>query len=130
MQTALLRREISMTGNQIIRAYYAAAAYILRKHMPYIPKLKLTNAKKYYGQIWHTETGYRVDLSSWNLAVNSNLIDRDDIGEIIDTICHEFAHMTHWEHGKDHDELTAAYQRYVQAELEVRLLERQLAKTA
>jgi hypothetical protein len=81
----------------MLTAYYYTCVDILKDHLPTIPELKLTNAKGYDGKIKYENGEYTVYLSKFNLFVSDFHINQEDINEIVDTICHEFAHMFFWE---------------------------------
>lgn len=107
--------------------YYYTIANILKDYVPTIPELKITNAKTYMGKINFIDGEFKtISLSKWNLYVSDWLIDQEDIAEIIDTICHEFAHMYYWEHSKDHEEATETMKRVVNSELKLRELQMML----
>ncbi|MCT4584093.1 MAG: hypothetical protein N4A54_04125 [Peptostreptococcaceae bacterium] len=108
----------------IITAYYYACADYLKEYLPCIPKLKLTNAKTYYGRIYIKNGEFEsIALSKWNLDCGrSEWWDKEDIDILIETICHEFAHMSIWEHGKDHDELTRLFIILAKSRIELQAL--------
>lgn len=103
----------------VLTDYYYICANILRDYLSIIPKLQLTDAKTYYGRICVTTNSVTIRLSRWNLDCGC-FWEEDDYNELIDTICHEFAHLYFWEHGKEHDETTVAMVQKVKAELKIR----------
>ena len=110
----------------ILKAYYEVAYELLKEHLPVKPELILSNAKGYDGKIVLGNGKVIIKLSKWNLEVSDWLIDEEDINEIVDTICHEFAHMFFWNHDDDHKGLTNAFKSYVLSELKIRFLEKKL----
>ncbi|MCT4606653.1 MAG: hypothetical protein N4A64_11220 [Marinisporobacter sp.] len=106
----------------ILRAYYIVAGEILEKHgfISYVPQLKLTNAKSYYGKIHREIDGYfsSISLSKHNLDAGA-WIDEEDIHDILDTISHEFAHMDFWEHDEKHSKLTRLYYDLIKCEIKL-----------
>lgn len=112
----------------ILTAYYYASAECLREYLPCIPVLKLTNAKTYYGKIYEENGEFKaIALSKWNLDCGPiNWWDKEDIDELIDTICHEFAHMLCWGHGDEHTKITKEFVNIVKARLKIRELENRL----
>lgn len=88
--------------------------------IPYIPCLKLNYAKTYFGKI-NKAKYMRVDtkeiyekfnyiaLSRFNLDMCDGWWSNEDYDELLDTICHEFAHMLAWEHGKRHTNITEIF---------------------
>lgn len=81
-----------------------------------IPTLRLTNAKGYYGNISKFRSSINqaeyfrfISLSkvSFQERMFNNLRELKE--KLIETICHEFAHMTFWNHSKEHKALTAHY---------------------
>lgn len=98
----------------ILTAYYYASYSYLKDYIEELPELKLTNAKTYYGRIYKKSGEITaIALSKHNLEVSPALIEQDDIELIVETICHEFAHISHWEHSEEHEELTQAYKNLV-----------------
>lgn len=112
----------------ILTAYYHVSYDILKEYLPYKPELKLTNAKSYYGRIYYNrgENG-TIHLSKFNLYVRPEWIEEEDIEEIIDTICHEFAHI-HFRrgHSEDHQKLTLIFKEMVIENLKLRKINRLL----
>lgn len=97
-----------------IRKFYKEVTQILFEDLPDLPPfLKLSNAKGYRGQIKR--------IGSWctSITVSKHYYDGDydpkwwfdmeTLLDLLDTICHELAHMTYWEHSPEHKELTAKY---------------------
>lgn len=70
--------------------------------------MKLSNAKSYFGKIEVSEDDMVIRLSKWNLDAGK-WAEQEDIDEIIDTICHEFAHIYCWEHDAAHKAMTNAF---------------------
>ena len=112
----------------ILTAYYYIAADILKEYLPSIPEFKLSNAKGYYGQIeYKGNDEFLIRLSKWNLDCGPiHWWDEEDIHELVETICHEFAHIIYWEHGKEHTELTEVFTRFVENKLRIRELDEKL----
>lgn len=112
----------------MLTAYYIISTDILKEHLPTIPELKLTNAKGYYGKI-HRENGKvkYIALSKYNLDCGRiDWWEDEDIDDLINTICHELAHMLFWDHSTEHTETTKAMFDMVKSELEIRRLNKQL----
>lgn len=102
-----------MGKQNILTDYYYKCAVLLKEYLVTIPELKLTNAKSYFGQIeYNGETFTTIRLSKWNLVGPEWILDDVDIIAIIETICHEFAHMNDWEHSEAHQEITTVYTKY------------------
>lgn len=99
----------------IITKYYNYSANILKEFLPSIPKLKLSDAKSYFGKITKQGDEYTyIALSKYNLDCgNWNWWDDEDIIELIDTISHEFAHMFYWDHDDKHKELTDKFNKII-----------------
>lgn len=116
----------------MLTVYYYKSAHILKEYLPCIPELKLTNAKTYCGRIYKSGGRFRaIALSKWNLDCGPiSWWDKEDIEELIDTIAHEFAHMTFWEHGERHSELTNAYKEVILSQLEIERCENILNQIA
>lgn len=112
----------------ILTTYYYVSAGYLKEYLPCIPKLKLSNAKGYYGQIEHNGNNeFTIRLSKWNLDCGPiHWWDEEDINELIDTICHEFAHLLFWEHGENHTKATKEFTKVVKSSLKIRELENRL----
>lgn len=108
----------------ILTAYYYISAHYLKEYLPCIPELKLTDAKTYYGKIYIRDNEYKtIALSKWNLDCGpAKWWDNEDFEELIDTICHEFAHMYYWEHGENHAKIKEAFKVIVKSELNYRHL--------
>jgi hypothetical protein len=93
----------------IITKYYNYACYLLKDILPYIPVLKLTNAKRYCGQL-DTRGNYPIiRISKWNHVDALWLMDIQDRDEIIDTICHELAHTIVSGHNERHERATKLF---------------------
>ncbi len=112
----------------ILTTYYYISAQYLKEYLPCIPELKITNAKTYYGKIYVSNGEYKaIALSKWNLDCGPiEWWDDEDFDELIDTICHEFAHMFFWKHGEDHSKLTESFKTVVKSNLKIHSLENQL----
>lgn len=106
-----------------MKAYYYKSAEILKEYLPCIPKLQLTYAKGYYGEIQIDNSNCIIRLSRHNLYVSDWLRDNDDIDELIDTICHEFAHLLFWNHNEEHAKTTKAFVNLVKCHLEIEQLD-------
>lgn len=106
----ILYKDVLIMKMNILTAYYNKSYEYLEKYLPYKPELKLTNAKKYDGKI-SIRSGkvVSISLSKFNLYVNPAWMDNEDLEEIIDTICHEFAHFYFWKHSKENEELTKKF---------------------
>lgn len=93
------------------------------------PKLVFTKANRFWGRIRKTQSrevlvgldgkphaGRLVDNYK-DIRISSNLFYEefkdqpyeDFLPKIIETICHELAHMTHWNHKEEHTQLTQEY---------------------
>lgn len=93
------------------------------------PKLVFTKAKTFWGRIRKTQrrevlvgldgkphTG-RLITNYKDIRISSSLFYgefkdqpyEDFLSKIIETICHELAHMTHWNHKEEHTQLTQEY---------------------
>lgn len=102
----------------IIRKYANISIKILGQYLPIIPIIKLTNAKKYCGRC-HTITidekivQATIKISKFNHINHLWLMDVADHIEIIDTICHELAHLHIMEHGKGHAQITEIFKEEV-----------------
>lgn len=112
-----------------MEAYYYKSAEILKEHLPCIPKLQLTYGKSYYGRIQVSTDNIIIRLSRHNLFVSEWLRDQEDIDELLDTICHEFAHLLFWNHDEDHKETTQLFLTLVKSNLEIERL-KYLLKTS
>ncbi len=111
----------------VLKTYYYISAQYLKECLPYIPELKITNAKTYYGKIYVSNGKYIIALSKWNLDCGRiEWWDNEDFDLLIETICHEFAHMFFWNHGEDHSRLTEDFKTLVKLSLEKHYLENQL----
>ena len=95
----------------MLRVYYDLSSKCLEEYLPCIPRLKYSNAQSYLGKISRLREGiYKtITLSEFNLITDERLMDEEDTQEILDTIAHEFAHMTYWKHGEEHTALTQSY---------------------
>lgn len=87
-----------------------------------IPVLKWTAKKSVYGYIRVDKTINKetktITKKEYTIYINKNIVpqrfkDMDgrigDIMELIDTICHELAHMSIESHGVSHEKLTKTY---------------------
>lgn len=110
----------------LITKYYNYSAKVLDEYLPMIPEVKLTEAKSYYGKITRRNGKFtRISLSKWCLDAGSpHMWDKDDYEDLIDTICHEFAHMFYWEHGDNHTNLTEKFKALVFSNLKLTNLRR------
>ena len=93
------------------------------------PKLVFTKAKTFWGRIRKTQSrrvlvgldgkphaGMLVNNYK-DIRISSSLFYEefkgqpyeDFLSKIIETICHELAHMTHWNHKEEHTQLTQEY---------------------
>jgi len=108
-------------NTSVLTDYYYICADILKDYLPCIPKLKLTNAKGYYGQIQYDGNNeFTIRLSKWNLDCGKRKYwDDEDIDELIDTICHEFAHILYWKHGTKHTDTTNQMRNFVNSTLKI-----------
>lgn len=95
----------------IIKKYYIYISEILKEDLPFIPKLEITYAKGYYGRYVGSKKIIRV--STWNHIDSEWLMDEEDRLEIIDTICHELAHIFCNGHENDHYELNEKMKKQV-----------------
>lgn len=110
-----------------LKVYYYKCADILKDYLPYIPQIQLTNAKGYMGQIVKKSDTIVIRLSKWNLDCG-RFWEQEDIIELIDTICHEFAHMFFWEHGEDHTKMTKAMKQCCLSQLKIEYLNEKVGK--
>ena len=88
-------------------------------YIPYVPELRLNYAKSYFGKIHKSiiiyENGEKdevfnyIALSRFNLYLYEGWWRDEDYEELVDTICHEFAHMLAWDHGDRHASLTKKF---------------------
>lgn len=89
-----------------------------------IPVLKWTAKNTVYGYLRVDKTINKetktITKKEYTIYINKNIVPQrfkdidgriDDIMELIDTICHELAHMTVESHGVTHARLTKIYQR-------------------
>ena len=102
-----------MRGSIIRYMYHEIGDELLNQGLiPYIPKYKTMHNKHSWGVIHQNWKGIFVDIS-----INTSSFDPDfqhfwsasTWFHLIDTICHEFAHMKEWEHGPLHTKLTFDY---------------------
>lgn len=104
----------------ILREYYNLCAEILKEDLTLVPPMFISNAKTYNGQI--EMIGNRIDcikLSKYNLGSGFALED-EDVEQIVETICHEFAHITIWNHSIEHSNLTRKYIKKVVNKIELK----------
>ena len=101
----------------LMKDVYEMCGKILKEEgeIDFLPELKLTYAKGYYGKITvgqHIPSkkiiSIVIKLSRYNLDCGK-LWKKEDINRLILTICHELAHMIYFDHGKDHSRLTRKY---------------------
>ena len=107
----------------LLKSYYLYCADILKEHLPYIPEVILTNAKTYYGQAYRNrEDGivFRISISKFNHIDSEWLLDKEDRDDIIDTICHELAHILVWEHNDLHKQFTENFVKLVNIDSQLR----------
>ena len=97
----------------IITKYYNYACCLLEDFIPYVPELRLTNAKKYCGQFDKRGQYPVIRISKWNHVDEMWLMDNEDHLEIIDTICHELAHTIEMKHTDFHEKATKAFKKIV-----------------
>jgi len=114
---------------KLLRAYYKTCCYILRQHIPTMPELKITESKKYRGQIEKRQNEFKCIRLSKHYLLNDDKfgIDEEEREEIIEVICHELAHMLFWDHSEDHTEATKLFKTVVKSELTIRSIESLLA---
>jgi hypothetical protein len=110
-----------MAKPSLITMYYHISFDYLKDFLPNKPKLELTPVKKYCGQICFDEKGnaFKIKISTWNHINGGWLMDREELEEIIDTICHEFAHMIERKHGENHEYITRTFKNIVLTKLEI-----------
>lgn len=97
----------------LIAMWYEYIANILmtRYLIECVPKLEIVSVKRYRGQIEKRgKTFIKIKISRLDFDTENNT-------DIINTICHEFAHMEYWEHGEEHTNLTIEYMRKVYEQL-------------
>lgn len=107
----------------IMTKYYRMACYLLKDFLPCVPELKLTNAKSYMGQCDKRGAYPVIRISRWNHVDSEWLADKEDLVEIIDTICHELAHLISMRHDELHKRATKAFKTIVLTKLEIMELE-------
>jgi len=86
------------------------------KHIETIPTLEITNAKTYMGKIDRNRTSQKY----LKVKISRLHCDEENHIEIINTICHEFAHMEYWEHGEEHTKLINNYMLIISESLNIR----------
>lgn len=104
----------------ILREYYNLCAEILKEDLVLVPPMFISNAKTYNGQI--EKTGDTIDcikLSKYNLGSGFAFED-EDVEQMVETICHEFAHMIEWNHSPKHSNLTRKYIKKVVNKIELK----------
>lgn len=106
-----------MTDQQIktyISNLYSSIASELQSVLPTsAPKMAHTSGTKFWGRIRkYTSSGAFLDIRI-NTPLFIRLFRQKGFGafneKLVDTICHEFAHMTYWNHGGGHILLTDEY---------------------
>lgn len=104
-----------MKQTNIIRVIYNQVSEILKDSVKAVPKLEITNAKTYFGSISFDGMKFnKICISKYELdCYNINSWKQSDFDEMIDTICHEFAHEYTWTHGKKHARLTEEFKAMV-----------------
>jgi hypothetical protein len=121
-----------MKKNYIRKQYEKVTSVLSKKYELSVPPLKISHAKRYYGQlqkrITRTINGkeisvkYTIFLSEhlfWSetflkyepkpYVAGMDIEDRISLGaelRLALTICHEIAHLTEWKHGSQHKALT------------------------
>ncbi|MGE5438136.1 MAG: SprT-like domain-containing protein [Syntrophothermus sp.] len=108
----------------LLKVYYDYSCEILKEHLPCIPEMRYSTAKKYYGKISRRNNNkYIIYLSKFNhLYKNDWLFDKEEQEEIINTVCHELAHLIFWEHGKNHTKVTKLFSKIVNGNLRLMYL--------
>ena len=105
-----------MRKQTYLQDYYNYCYDCLKIYLPKKPLLRVTNARSYMGQL---ETrnypainlkAYCIKLSKFRLYVNESLRDASDDEDVINTICHELAHMVYNDHGQQHKDLTLKFE--------------------
>lgn len=92
-----------MRKYQPIIDYYNQVSNILKDYLPRVPGVQLTEGKTYYGSYWSNKEKAVLSLSVIHCyPINHN--------ELIDTICHELAHVIYPKHNRLH---TAATKHFV-----------------
>jgi len=102
--------DINMDKQTELRGYYNLLADILK--LPYVPELIITEVEAYIGKSYRTNRVIKqIELSAYHLwSGNYATRARKEVTEeLIETICHEFAHIKYFEHGKAHTDLTQNY---------------------
>jgi predicted SprT family Zn-dependent metalloprotease len=112
----------------LMKKYAIYAIAILQDCMPnkIIPKVEITQAKSYAGRCVVKRISYKnmmvkatIRLSSFNHMDVPSLMSYEDHIEIIDTICHELAHVVVMPHCKEHSELTEDFKSLIISYFEV-----------
>lgn len=102
-----------MRGSIIRYMYYEIGDELLNKGLiPYIPKYKTMHNKHSWGLINKNYAGIYTYIAINTSAFNpdySHFWSASTWFYLIDSICHEFAHMQEWEHGAKHTKLTFDY---------------------
>lgn len=97
-----------MTHKQIITDLYKLISTELNNPLP----LQHTSGKRFWGRIRkYTSTGQFIDIRI-NTALfqrHFSTTDPDFFLQLHSTICHEIAHIQHWNHTDSHSLLTAIY---------------------
>lgn len=102
-----------MRGSIIRYMYYQIGNELLnQKLIPYIPKYKTMHNKHSWGVINKNYAGIYTYIAINTSAFNpdySHFWSASTWFYLVDSICHEFAHMQEWEHGAKHTKLTFDY---------------------
>jgi len=100
----------------ILKLCYNLSTKYLTEYLPNIPELKITNAITYNGRAYKnikTNIVHTVALSKHNLYISPSFIEEEDVNNIIETICHELAHVLYFDHSEKHKELTESFYKIV-----------------
>lgn len=113
-----------MINDNIIRFFYWKIAAILKNHLKQIPALSISNSRDYYGKICLENNKFtKIYISKNGLdCYDFSKWKKEDVDELIDTICHELAHEFSWEHDELHDRYLKKFKQIVYQNLDKELL--------
>lgn len=87
---------------------YNRITELLKTELDVIPELRIVTGRSWFGLIEKTTFRY-TDAVKWRISVNREKYNHYGRTGIIETICHELAHITHMNHSVNHSRLTALY---------------------
>jgi len=109
----------------IMKKYCYYAIEILKDWLPIRPEVQITEAKTYAGRCIVERIKYQnrivkatIRLSSYCHMDVLQLMSYEDHINIIDTICHELAHLRIMKHCKQHTEMTELFKELIIAYFE------------